>query len=364
MAGILADWQIRKEVKIEPFEEGVSRPGVISYGLSSYGYDVRVGRKFKLFTNVYGAIVDPKNFVPTSFVDIEADHCLIPPNSFALAETVEYLEIPRDILCVCLGKSTLARCFTGETRVALVDGSAPTLEEMARRAEGGEHFFGYSLGPHGRLMVTSLESPRLIGRDAVLEIVLDSGEAIRCTADHKFILRDGRMAEAHELRVGSSLMPLYREAVRGYEAVYSPLTGHLVPTHRMADEWSLRHGAYPDTPGTHRHHIDHDRRNNRPWNIVRMDASAHIRYHNAINYGDDFDPSEHSEAIKHALRVLSNDPAWLARYVSAQQERARRFWHGEEYAAQRERLLAWRQDIPLSQRESHRRAMLARYADP
>jgi dCTP deaminase len=108
--GVLADWQIREQVKIVPFEENLHRPGVLSYGVSSYGYDVRVGRRFKLFTNVYGALVDPKNFVPTSFVDIEADSCIIPPNSFALAETVEYLEIPRDVICVCVGKSTYARC--------------------------------------------------------------------------------------------------------------------------------------------------------------------------------------------------------------------------------------------------------------
>jgi dCTP deaminase len=108
--GVLADWQIKREIKIEPFEESLLRPGVISYGVSSYGYDVRVGRKFKLFTNVYGAIVDPKNFSPSAFVDIEGDHCVIPPNSFALAETVEYIEVPRDILCICLGKSTYARC--------------------------------------------------------------------------------------------------------------------------------------------------------------------------------------------------------------------------------------------------------------
>src|SRR5436309_15494315 len=108
--GILPDWMIQRDVKIEPFAEGASRPGVISYGVSSYGYDVRVGRKFKVFTNVHCAVVDPKRFDPTSFVDIEGDHCLIPPNSFALAETVEYLEIPRDIISICLGKSTYARC--------------------------------------------------------------------------------------------------------------------------------------------------------------------------------------------------------------------------------------------------------------
>jgi dCTP deaminase len=107
---VLADWEIEQRVKIEPFAKGALRPGVISYGVSSYGYDVRVGRHFKVFTNVRCAIVDPKNFDPASFVDIEADHCLIPPNSFALAETVEYLEIPRDIVCICVGKSTYARC--------------------------------------------------------------------------------------------------------------------------------------------------------------------------------------------------------------------------------------------------------------
>lgn len=107
--GLLPDWMIERDIKIEPFAAQQSRPGVISYGVTSYGYDVRVGRKFKVFTNAHCAIVDPKNFDPKSFVDIEADSCLIPPNSFALAETVEYFEIPRDILAICLGKSTYAR---------------------------------------------------------------------------------------------------------------------------------------------------------------------------------------------------------------------------------------------------------------
>ncbi len=108
--GILSDWLIQRDIKIEPFHAGSLRPGVISYGVSSYGYDMRVGRNFKVFTNVHCAVVDPKHFDPTSFVDIEGDYCLIPPNSFALAETVEYLEIPRDVLGICVGKSTYARC--------------------------------------------------------------------------------------------------------------------------------------------------------------------------------------------------------------------------------------------------------------
>lgn len=101
---------IEQGVKIVPFAPQQRRPGVISYGLTSYGYDVRVDRRFKVFTNVWNQIVDPKNFDPKSFVDIEADECIIPPNSFALAETVEYFEIPRGTIAICLGKSTYARC--------------------------------------------------------------------------------------------------------------------------------------------------------------------------------------------------------------------------------------------------------------
>src|ERR1700742_2606927 len=95
---------------IEPFVEAQRRDGCISYGLSSYGYDARVAPEFKIFTNVDSATVDPKNFAPNSFVDRETDVCIIPPNSFALARTVEYFRVPRDILVICLGKSTYARC--------------------------------------------------------------------------------------------------------------------------------------------------------------------------------------------------------------------------------------------------------------
>ena len=110
MSGVLPDWIIERDIKIVPFATQQSRPGVISYGVTSYGYDVRVDRHYKVFTNAHCSIVDPKNFDSKSFVDIEADYCLIPPNSFALAETVEYLEVPRDVICVCVGKSTYARC--------------------------------------------------------------------------------------------------------------------------------------------------------------------------------------------------------------------------------------------------------------
>ena len=111
---VMPDHWIRKMAlehkMIEPFEDRQVRDGVISYGVSSYGYDLRVADEFNIFTNVNSSIVDPKNFDPRSFVDIKADVCIVPPNSFALARTIEYFRIPRDILTVCLGKSTYARC--------------------------------------------------------------------------------------------------------------------------------------------------------------------------------------------------------------------------------------------------------------
>jgi len=99
---------------IEPFEPGQVKENdggrIVSYGTSSYGYDVRCAPEFKIFTNISSAIVDPKNFSDDSFIDVNADVCVIPPNSFALARTIEYFRIPRNVLTICLGKSTYARC--------------------------------------------------------------------------------------------------------------------------------------------------------------------------------------------------------------------------------------------------------------
>ena len=95
---------------IEPFSDKQVRDGVVSYGLSSYGYDVRIADEFKIFTNINSTIVDPKHFDPRSFVDFKGDVCIVPPNSFALARSVEYFRIPRDVVTVTVGKSTYARC--------------------------------------------------------------------------------------------------------------------------------------------------------------------------------------------------------------------------------------------------------------
>ncbi len=353
---------------IEPFEPGQVREAnghrIVSYGTSSYGYDIRCSSEFKIFTNINSTIVDPKKFDEGSFVDFRGDVCIIPPNSFALARTIEYFRIPRNVLVACLGKSTYARCFRGNTRVALVDGTAPTLEEMARRAESGELFWGYSIGENGRVIVSLLDAPRYVGRDALVDVELDNGETIHATPDHDFILRDGRMLQASGLRPGQSLMPLYRNLFRGYEMVYQPLNGHLIPTHRLADEWNLRSGFYTDAPGTHRHHIDFDRRNNRPINIERLQASDHIRLHNGESYGDGFDRLAHGEAISDAFVRLAENPEWRERFVAAQSSRARAFWSDPRYAEIRAVVCEMRRNPSEVTRERHRQAMVARYRDP
>jgi dCTP deaminase len=102
--------EMAKNGMIEPFNPKQARKGVISYGVSSYGYDMRINDEFKIFTNINNTVVDPKQFDPKSFVDFKGDVCIIPPNSFVLATSLEYFRIPRDVLVICLGKSTYARC--------------------------------------------------------------------------------------------------------------------------------------------------------------------------------------------------------------------------------------------------------------
>jgi deoxycytidine triphosphate deaminase len=359
---------VREHGMIEPFASEQVREAnghrIVSYGTSSYGYDVRCAGEFKIFTNINSTIVDPKNFDEKSFVDFGGDVCIIPPNSFALARTVEYFRIPRSVLTICLGKSTYARCFRGDTRVALVDGTSATLEQMARGHDAGELYWGYSIGPGGRMIVTLLDVPRFIGRDSLVEVTLDTGELIHATSDHLFMRRDGRMAEAHLLRPGDGLMPLYRDLGRGYEMVYQPIDGYLYPTHRLADEWNLRHEIYADMPGTHRHHRDFDRRNNRPPNIERMDASTHIRLHNAQSYGEEFDARAHGAAIQASLRRRAEDPRWREDYARVQAERAKDFWSQERYAEIRRRVIEARRNPSDATREAHRRGALRRFSDP
>jgi dCTP deaminase len=172
------------------------------------------------------------------------------------------------------------------------------------------------------------------------------------------------MRNAAALRPGQSLMPLYREFARGDEMVYQPLNGHLVPTHRLADEWNVRGGFYADAPGTHRHHIDSDQRNNRPTNIIRVPTGERIRRHNGQSYGEDFDAREHGASIADALARLAVDPAWFERFAAAQAARARAFWTDARYADVRAKVIEARRNCSEATRGRRRDAALPRYLDP
>lgn len=352
--GLKSDSWIRRMCQqngmITPFVDGQVSGGVISYGVSSYGYDIRVSNEFKIFTNIHSKVVDPKNFDPQSFIDFTGDVCVIPPNSFVLAKTLEQFTIPKNVLVICLGKSTYARCFSGDTRVALADGTNPTLEEMSRRAQSGELFFGYGIDEHGEIIITSLENPRYIGQDCLLKITLDNSEEIYCTPDHQFIGRNGKLVTADSLRVDDALMPFDTSVYRGYTMIYHPLHGQMRPVHHLADNWNLRHGVYVAEPNTHRHHIDQNRSNNSPLNITRMDATAHIKYHNDNYYmSNDFDRVKHGNAIKKSISELSKNEEWLGRFSDSQRKKAIDYWHKDEYAGQRssqiqKNIASWTED--------------------
>ena len=196
---------------IEPFEAGQVREGpngrVISYGTSSYGYDVRCAREFKIFTNINSTIVDPKQFDEKSFVDMTADVCIIPPNSFALARTVEYFRIPRSVLTVCLGK-----CVTGDTRVVDADtGAYLPITEM----RWGKTTLGLD---NWRLKKAKVSDFIPQGRKEVFELRTRAGMRIRATANHPFRMLNGWVALS-DLRPGDRIAAARSIPVFGKTAI-------------------------------------------------------------------------------------------------------------------------------------------------
>lgn len=349
---LLPDHRILDFIKIEPFSPEAIRPGMISYGLTSYGYDVRVGNKYKIFTNVNTEIIDPKNFSPKAFVDHEGDHCIIPPNSFALASSLETFEIHRQVLAICLGKSTYARCFSGDTKIALVDGTSPTFVEMIDQSE---LFWGYSVNEHGRLIITQLEMPRYIGKDTLIEIELDNGKSIKCTPDHGFLMRNGCMYEAKDLRPGDSLFPLYRYNSNGYESIFQPCLGYPELTHKLANDWNLRNSIYEEQSNMDCHHIDENKRNNNPWNIEQKESIEHIKYHNLSK------DSSHLREYLELQRYVN--PLFNEEWKQIQKGKADSFWHDEKYKEIRERLLINRQNMSIQTRIKMSETQLKRYQD-
>lgn len=216
---------------------------VTSYGLSSFGYDLSLGNSFRVFTTVVNneiffnaniefedgskldnvsitkpvtlntdnLIIDPVNFNSDLTVLVENVKTIyIPPKGFMLGVAKERVKLARDFTGLCMEKSTLARCFTGDTKIALVDGTAPSFLEAIERVNNGERLFGYSVDHQGSVVVSELIKPRKIGTEKVIEVVLDSGDIIKCTPDHKFMTLEGVYIEAKDLKKDTSLISLIK----------------------------------------------------------------------------------------------------------------------------------------------------------
>lgn len=328
---------------------------IISYGVSSYGYDLRAGDEYKIFTNINCKEIDPKNIDEDTFVTVRKKdgYILIPPNSFILTYSQEHLNIPRNVTGVVLGKSTYARagivcictpleagwCFTGDTEVALANGTSVSFKDMVDRYSKGERFFGYTFGKDGTVEIAELLNPRKTRENAELvEVTLDNDEVIRCTPDHKFLTKENIYVEAKNLREGTSLMPLYRYVdKKGYESVASPIYGKTRPiyTHKLADNWNLKHGIYPFVPNHVRHHYDFNPANNYPTNIVRMtDAEHHLIHETKEGYFE-----ERSKIGKHTWSKYLfqlKDVMNFKEIVSARFSKiARKFWDEDSESKKR-----------------------------
>lgn len=328
------DGEIRTEEKI------------ISYGQSSYGYDIRSGLEFKIFSNLNASIVDPKNLDAKSYQDVvvekEGDYIIIPPNSFALAHSMECIHMPRDASAIVLGKSTYARaglnCFTGDTKIALVDGTSISFNEMIQRQKTGERFWGYSINRIGTIVVSELTNAKQYGHKKIIRVKLDNEEIIECTPDHKFMLRDGTYCEAKDLKPETGLFPLYRVVTRGYEAVIQPKNGGYHSTHHLSDCWNINNKVYGFNENEHRHHINSNRRDNRPINICRVNASEHIRLHNLERASDPIYMASLSERLKEVHKEKSKDPAWHASFIEKCKHASYVFWNDPKHKELRERV--------------------------
>ncbi|PSP86767.1 DNA gyrase subunit B [Halobacteriales archaeon QS_4_66_20] len=181
-------------------------------------------------------------------------------------------------------------CFTGDTEIALASGRSITFEDLLEEHEAGKSHYCYTVNEDGTIGLEQIRNPRLTKENAeVVAVTLDNGDTITCTPDHEFMLRDGTYCEAQNLASGRSLMPLYRKTsdtaeenitIDGYEMVKQPIMNDFWEfTHLLADRYNLQDGAYSESDGDHKHHVDFDKRNNRPDNIERLPKEEHLELH-------------------------------------------------------------------------------------
>ena len=236
-------------------------------------------------------------------------------------------------------------CFTGDTEIALADGRSITFEQLVAEHEDGETHYCYTV-QDDRIGIERITNPRVTKEDAELvRVTLDDGEEIRCTPDHEFMLRDGSYCEARDLDDGQSLMPLYRKTsdteeeaitIDGYEMVKQPFAPDFWEfTHLLADRYNLEHGAYERSDGDHKHHVDFDKRNNRPDNVRRLPKDEHLELHR-----EHAARTLHTEEAKQKARETRRSDAFREKMsrrmqedgtVEILREQAEEQWDDEEY---------------------------------
>ncbi|SHH25012.1 DNA topoisomerase (ATP-hydrolyzing) subunit B [Halobaculum gomorrense] len=253
---------------------------------------------------------------------------------------------PEDAELFIVEGDSAGGCFTGDTEIALASGRSITFEELVEERANGEDHYCYTVTEDGRIGLERIEHPRVTKEDASLvEVTLDNGESIRCTPDHEFMLRDGSYCEAQDLDGGQSLMPLYRKTsdtseegitIDGYEMVKQLFTGDFWEfTHLLADRYNLEHGVYEADAGDHKHHVDFDKRNNRPDNVDRLPKENHLELHRAHAA-----KTLHTDEVKQELRELRRSDEFREMMsermredgtVEVLREQAKEQWEDEEY---------------------------------
>jgi dCTP deaminase len=262
--------------------------GVISYGRSSYGYDLRLSPKeFRILQHIPGTVVDPKRFNPDNLklATLDEDEMgkffILPGHSYGLGFSIELLSLPKNITAFFIGKSTYARCFAGDTKVKLVDGDF-TFLELIERVNQGDRLYGYGVNTDMKIVIQELTSPRLIEKSKLVRVSIDNDDHVDCTPDHVFLLRDGTKKQAQHLAPGDSLYAIYQYLDHGYPVIYDTVLASTLadrrkafsPIHRMVGQF-----MYGDDL-QHLHHIDGNRFNNHPSNLQNLSSADHTRIHN------------------------------------------------------------------------------------
>lgn len=253
---------------------------------------------------------------------------------------------PEDAELFVVEGDSAGGCFTGDTGIALASGQSLTFEELVEAYENGETHYCYTVQDDGKIGLQQIERPRVTKEDAdLLEVTLDDGDTITCTPDHEFMLRDGTYCEAKDLGEGQSLMPLYRKTsdpsqeeitIDGYEMVKQPFMREFWEfTHLLADRYNLERDEYEDDTGDHKHHIDFDKRNNRPDNIERLPRSDHLELHR-----EHAKKTLHTDEVQETLRELRQSEEFQTKMSKRMQQdetvellrkQAKEQWDDEEY---------------------------------